>query len=80
MTLQELIKQAREEGKWLYSCYRDLWFSPDELEAENIRGRFWSSEVQYFKLRNPQEELVRLRFKSSRAKDKYDDFLGRLYK
>jgi hypothetical protein len=39
-TLQPLISQARVQGKWLHCAYQNLWFSPDELEAENREGRF----------------------------------------
>jgi hypothetical protein len=37
-TLQPLISQARKEGKWLYSLYQGIWFSPDELEAREKAG------------------------------------------
>jgi hypothetical protein len=39
-SLRPLIAQARAEKKWLHCSYRDLWFSPDELEAANREGRF----------------------------------------
>ncbi len=54
--LNELIAQARREGKWLWTSYQDIWFSPDKLEAENKRGSFrWG--VVNWKLRDPQERL-----------------------
>ena len=37
--LNELIAQARREGKWLWTPYQDLWFSPDKLAAANARGQ-----------------------------------------
>jgi hypothetical protein len=54
--LKELIEQARKEGKWLWCHYQDLWFSPDQLEAENAAGKFRWGPVNW-KLRDPQERL-----------------------
>jgi len=57
MLLDELIGRARQEGKWLWCRYHGLWFSPDQLEAENAAGRFrWGPES--WKLRDPKEYLT----------------------
>ena len=56
--LRPLIAQARAEGKWLRCSYQDLWFSPDQLEADNRDGRFrWGP--QNWTLHDPQELLRR---------------------
>lgn len=54
--LKPLIQRARDEGKWLWCRYQDLWFSPDQLEAANEKGRFiWGAAN--WQLRDPQERL-----------------------
>lgn len=54
--LDELIAQARREGKWLWCHYQDLWFSPDQLASENAAGRFMWGPVNW-RLRDPNERL-----------------------
>lgn len=55
--LDELIEQARKEKKWLWCPYQDLWFSPDQLAAENAAGRFRWGPVNW-KLRDQAERLA----------------------
>jgi hypothetical protein len=55
--LQPLIQQARAEGKWLWTSYQDIWFSPDELDAQNANGKFLWGPVNW-KLRDPGERLA----------------------
>jgi hypothetical protein len=57
--LDNLIEQAKREGKWLYCCYQQLWFSPDELRAENEQGRFRWGTVNW-QLRDPVEKLEQM--------------------
>lgn len=54
--LKPLIDQARREGLWLWCYYQDLWFSPDQLEAENANGKFIWGAVNW-KLRDPAERV-----------------------
>lgn len=56
MTLEQLIEQARTEGKYIFCYYQQLWFSPDELEQLNKQGQFRWGAVN-FALRDPQERL-----------------------
>ena len=66
VTLHVLIEQARANGKWLWCYYQDLWFSPDQLEAENREGRFrWDADN--WKLRDPHERLAEARERTARA-------------
>lgn len=54
--LKPLFERARKEGLWFWCAYQDLWFSPDELEAEHRRGSFiWGATN--WRLR-PTSELV----------------------
>ena len=59
MAEQSFIERARNQGKWLHCHYQDLWFSPDELEAQNRKGKFLWGEVNW-SLRNPQEHIREL--------------------
>ena len=68
MTLQDLIDQARREGKWLWCHYQDLWFSPAQLEKENAEGRFRWGPVNW-KLRDPIERLGEAERRVSEAMD-----------
>ena len=51
---KELIEEARRRGLWLHCTYQDLWFSPDQLEAENKNGKFRWGPVNW-RLRDPHE-------------------------
>lgn len=66
MTLQNLIDEARGNGKWLWCSYQDLWFSPDQLEAENANGKFRWGPVNW-KLRDPGERLSEAKERTARA-------------
>lgn len=58
--MKPMIAQARAEGKWLHCHYQDLWFSPDQLEAEHAKGNFRWGPVNWA-LRDPQERIARAR-------------------
>jgi hypothetical protein len=49
-----MLKEARERGLWLHCSYQDMWFTPDELEAEQKEGRLCWGPVNW-KLRDPRE-------------------------
>ncbi len=57
--LSSLIGRAHQQGLWLWCSYLDLWFSPEELEAENRQGRFRWGEINW-ELRDPQECITTL--------------------
>lgn len=66
LELVGLIEEARRQKKWLWCAYQDLWFSPDDLAAENAAGRFrWG--VVNWKLRDPRERLAEARGRTDRA-------------
>lgn len=63
--LLPLIEEARKQGLWLhYPAYRPIWFSPDELEAENKQGKYLL-DPSIWRLRDPSERLEEL-FKAQR--------------
>jgi hypothetical protein len=71
MTLTELINEARVKGKWLWCRYQDLWFSPEQLEAQNADGKFrWG--VDNFELRDPQEYIEEARRRAEFAQETYE--------
>jgi len=56
-SMQPLFDQARREGKWFFTSYQQIWFSPDELEAQQRSGKFrWGPEN--WELRHPSEYLA----------------------
>ncbi len=57
--LKPLIQQAKDEGKWLWCSYQDLWFSPNDLECRNILGNFLWGPVNW-QLRDPTEHVMEL--------------------
>ena len=64
--LAPLIEQARAEGLWLWCHYQDLWFSPDELQAQNAKGKFLWGAVNWM-LRDPQERVKQAEAAAQRA-------------
>ncbi len=54
-----MVSEARSKGLWFFCSYQDLWFSPDELEAEWAKRKFQWSAVNWH-LRDPKEKLERL--------------------
>ena len=54
--LADLMARARRERLWFWCNYQDLWFSPDELQAEWDKGSFRWGAVNW-KLRDPVEYL-----------------------
>lgn len=75
--LSELIESARQQDLWLHCNYQDLWFSPDELEEQNIKGKFlWS--VENWTLQDPHVKLERLMENIQDAKKTYNDFRARM--
>jgi hypothetical protein len=75
--LEELCRQAEREGKWLHCAYANLWFSPDELRAENAAGRFrWGA--MNWTLRAPHGEWRRLEDVAAAARQEADRFRARI--
>lgn len=66
-----LFKQARTEGKWFFSSYQQLWFSPDELEATQRAGRFrWGPDN--WRLRDPTEYLAESKRTLDAAREEHE--------
>lgn len=57
--LRWMFEEARANGLWFFSSYQKLWFSPDELEEANCKGRFRWGPVSWV-LRNPRERIAEL--------------------
>jgi len=56
--LAPLIATARRDGKWLFhgGLSGPLWFTPDQLAAENANGKFLWGPVNW-EPRDPQGRL-----------------------
>jgi hypothetical protein len=77
--LKPLFAEARKTGKWFYSAYQCLWFSPDELEKNQRDGRFLWGAVNW-QLRKPEEELLRYKNTIRMLQAEMDSFKKRMYK
>lgn len=66
-TLQPLLCQAREKGKWLYTSYQSIWLSPDELDAHHDQNIFLWGAANW-ELRDPQEHIRQLEQEVENAK------------
>lgn len=76
-TLRPLLRQARDEGKWLWCGYQSLWFSPDELDAQHDRERFlWGPEN--WVLRDPAVRIEQLEQSIGHAKADLAKFRRRM--
>jgi hypothetical protein len=78
VNLQPLIEKARKQNKWLHCGYQDLWFSPDELEAQNKKGKFLWGEVNW-DLRNPQEHIEALQSRIAEIGKEISAFQSRIH-
>ena len=58
--LNPLIDQAEREGKYLYSYYQGIWFSPAELRKQNANGSFCWGPCNWA-LRDPKEKTSELK-------------------
>jgi hypothetical protein len=78
-SLRPLIGEARATGMWLYSqsLAGILWFSPDELAAENAKGKFCWGPINW-QLRHPQEYLRQLRIDHKKYMETYENQMDRL--
>lgn len=75
--LEHLFEEARAKGLWFYNPYYSLWFSPDELEAEQRSGKFRWGPVNW-QLRDPSEYLNEAKRECEKAARHYDYVLSRV--
>lgn len=78
--LDEMFVRARAEGKWFFHGgmhLGPLWFSPDELQAEQEKGRCIFGPVNW-SLRDPLERLISLEDAAKNAQREAKDFLKRM--
>ena len=76
-SLKPMFKEAKAKKLWFYTNYQQIWFSPDELAAENKRGKFMWGAVNW-ELRDPIDGLKDLDGKIAAAQDERDRFAARL--
>lgn len=74
ISMRPLFEQARREGKWLYTSYQQLWFSPDQLEAEQRAGRFRWGACNW-ELRDPMEQVASAKAALEAAQARYNRVL-----
>lgn len=68
---RQLIAEARRQGLWLHCAYQNLWFSPDQLEAENKNGKFRWGAVNW-RLRDPMEHIEQAERRALEARQEAD--------
>lgn len=79
--LEDLFATARADGKWFYfgGLTGTYWFTPDELEAEQLKGKFlWASPN--WQLRSPMERICQLNAEIQRAQDEHDQITRKIRK
>lgn len=72
-----LFERARAEGLWFLARYHQIWFSPDELAAEQASGKFCWGAANW-ELRDPSERVLELGQAAKAARDEFDRFIVRL--
>jgi hypothetical protein len=76
-SLKPMFREAKSKKLWFYTSYQQIWFSPEELKAENKCGRFlWGAGN--WELRDPIEGLQALDKKIENAQSDRDRFAARL--
>ncbi len=76
-SLKPMFEEAKARNLWFYTSYQQIWFSPDELAAENKRGKFMWGAVNW-ELRDPIDGLKALDKKIAEAQAERDRFAARL--
>lgn len=71
ISMRPLFDQARREGKWFYTSYQQIWFSPDQLEAAQRDGRFRWGPCNW-ELRDPMERVKAAKQAFDSAQAEYD--------
>lgn len=77
--LDEMFRTARADGLWFYhnGISGPLWFSPDELQAEQAKGRFVWGAINWT-LRDPYDGVALLDKKAFAALDEKQRMLDRI--
>ena len=74
--LLNLIKKAREQDKWIWFTYQDLWFTPFELEEQINKGKFLWCLINW-KLRDHAELLKELNSQVDNLQDRIRSVISR---
>lgn len=77
--MQKLLAEARKRSLWFHCHWKDVWFSPDELEEEWRKGRCCWSALSW-ELVDPRERLDRLYRKMVDSAEEYGMFKQRVYR
>lgn len=78
--LDAMFAEARAKGLWFYISsltVSEMWFSPDELEAEQKNGKFIWGAVNW-RLRPPHEMIAEKAREVENARNSYDRAIARL--
>lgn len=76
--LDNMFEIARAKELWFYCNYQRLWFTPDELENEQLKGNFLRGAGNW-ELRKPREFFHEAREQFEKAKTQYKRALERYF-
>lgn len=76
-SLEPLFKEAAENGKWFYSPYQGMWFSPQELRKEHSSGRLCWGPSNWM-LRDPGEMIAGIADEIKRLNTRLTEALERV--
>lgn len=76
-SLEPLFERAKRNKLWFHCGYQDLWFSPQELRAEQANGRFIWGPVNW-NLRSPYELINELKTEIKKSEQTIDKLRQRI--
>lgn len=78
-SMEPLLREAEENGKWLFCPYQDLEFTPKELRDCMANGRFRWGPVNWKLINAPTKEFVDMKkHEMMSAARVYNDLCDRL--
>ncbi len=77
VTMEELFATADQEGLMLHCAYQDMWFTSDELRADQANGKFRWGPVNW-ELRPASDRTRVLEKAVISAQKRLDAWVGRV--
>lgn len=76
-SLEPLFTEAERTGKWFYSKYQAMWFTPTELRVAHNNNRFVWGAVNW-ELRDPLERIRELKLHITSLLDEFANVTRRI--
>jgi len=71
--MKPMLERARAEGLWFHCFYQDMWFSPDQLEAEQENGNYLWGSLNWT-LKDPKARLSQMDLEIKNMQTKRKEF------